>query len=204
MNNLQEQAIATSQRYKSTKMRPNDNGGADIRPTLKQPDDSSIRHIALTHGKIAVVDAADYDWLMQWFWCACFNKKSKSWRAERRQKHEGKQYSVFMHRAIMQTQHGSQIDGLQIDHRDGDPLNNRRSNLRLATHQQNQRNQGLRISSKSGFKGVTWHKRDRKWRACMTLDNRHVHLGYFDDPVKASEAYAAAATKAHGEFLRLK
>ncbi len=89
----------------------------------------------------------------------------------------------------------------EIDHRDGDPSNNRFKNLRAATHAQNTRNTKLQKNSTSGVKGVDWHM--GKWRATITFDGHRVHLGRFTDISAASAAYAEASRKYHGDFGRL-
>lgn len=71
---------------------------------------------------------------------------------------------------------------LEVDHRDGDPLNNRRSNLRTATHAQNAQNRRyLHAKNKSGHRGVSWDERRGKWFAKVTLNGRQIALGRFDD-----------------------
>jgi len=92
---------------------------------------------------------------------------------------------------------------LEVDHRDCDGLNNRRSNLRLATMVQNMLNQGCRRDNASGFKGVTWDKGRSKWRAQIALNKKRHYLGLFDEPEAAHAAYAEASVKFHGEFGRV-
>ena len=89
-----------------------------------------------------------------------------------------------------------------IDHRDGNPLNNQRFNLRPATNQQNTRNRKIPITNKSGFKGVYWCKVAQKWRARIRVNGEQIYLGHFNTAVGASEAYKLAAKLYHGEFAR--
>lgn len=89
---------------------------------------------------------------------------------------------------------------LLIDHIDGDKLNNKISNLRLATKQENQWNSNIWKSNKSGFKGVFWNSQKNKWQAKATKNYAGVHLGFFDDPLEASEAYKKYAEENHGMF----
>jgi hypothetical protein len=88
-----------------------------------------------------------------------------------------------------------------IDHRNRDSLDDRIDNLRLATRNQQQYNQGIRSNNKSGFKGVSWVQKCQKWHASIQINGKSKNLGYFDDPAKASEAYLKAATDLHGEFF---
>jgi Rieske Fe-S protein len=93
--------------------------------------------------------------------------------------------------------------GLVIDHIDGDGLNNRRANLRLAAHAENMRNQRLRSDSTSGHKGVNWDSTRGKWVARIWLSGKCRHLGCFTSVESASEAYAAAIHESHGAFGRV-
>jgi hypothetical protein len=88
----------------------------------------------------------------------------------------------------------------QIDHIDGNRSNNSFSNLREATISQNHFNIGKTASNKTGFKGVSWFKRTRKWRARITVSRKGRTIGYFDTKEEAHEAYKAAAAEYHGEF----
>lgn len=89
----------------------------------------------------------------------------------------------------------------QVDHIDGNGLNNAISNLRAATAAENCRNRGANSNNKTGLKGVHL-SRPGKWRASLRIGNRLKHLGYFSDPAEAHAAYCAAAAEAHGEFAR--
>lgn len=85
----------------------------------------------------------------------------------------------------------------QIDHIDGDRANNRIANLREATNRENMQNQIRRPSNKSGYVGVDWHARDRKWRAQIRLNGKNHHLGLFDCPREAHAAYLAKKAELH-------
>ena len=91
----------------------------------------------------------------------------------------------------------------QIDHKDRDRLNNRKSNFRFCTNAENTRNRKKPITNTSGFKGVSWVKRDKKWRAAITINKKWIHLGVFKDKAEAAKAYNKAALKHHGEFAHL-
>lgn len=88
----------------------------------------------------------------------------------------------------------------QIDHIDGNKLNDRQDNLREATRAQNARNVGRTRANKSGYKGVDWFAPQQKWRARIKADTMSKFLGYFDSPEEAHEAYKKAAAVLHGEF----
>jgi hypothetical protein len=99
----------------------------------------------------------------------------------------GRRTTLGMHRVVMRLDVG---DPEHVDHRNGDKLDNRRSNLRVCSHAQNAQN---RQSGRgmSRYRGVVREKRRQKWRAQTMLGGRNYHLGYFDDE---REAAAVAAT----------
>lgn len=86
-----------------------------------------------------------------------------------------------------------------VDHKDGDALNNRLFNLRLATNQQNAQNGRVR---RTGLKGATWNKAAMSWAAQIRWQGRNKHLGLFLSEQAAHEAYCAAAADLYGEFAR--
>ncbi len=107
---------------------------------------------------------------------------------------------VGAHRVIYTMLAGEITDGMEIDHIDGNGLNNRIENLRLATHTQNARNRRSSGNNTSGFKGVSWQKSDRKWVAKIGFEGRRLYLGCFDTPQEAHAAYMAASLQYHAEF----
>jgi hypothetical protein len=109
--------------------------------------------------------------------------------------------TYYAHRAIWLMQTG-QWPECKIDHRDGNPRNNRWANLRHATHAQNVYNRRRQRNNKSGFKGVTLHKPTNRWRSTIAVGGKQISLGYRDTPELAHAAYARAARIHHGEFAR--
>jgi hypothetical protein len=91
----------------------------------------------------------------------------------------------------------------QVDHRDHDTLDNTRANLRLATAVENSRNQRRSRNNRSGFKGVSFHKRAGKWHAQITTAGKRRHLGYFAAAETAAFAYNLAAVQHFGDFAVL-
>lgn len=146
--------------------------------------------------RFATVDAEDYEALMAFNWCrhnagyACRNTKNPPRKI------------VLMHRVITEAP-----DGMEVDHINGDRLDNRRCNLRVCTKQQNVLNQGKRSTNTSGYKGVTWRESKQRWVAQISIrrDGKSAtqYLGLFTDPAEASEVYKAAALRIRGEFARL-
>lgn len=169
-----------------------------VDPTIYTIEGESCRKIALTQGQWALVSAVDYPALMEHNWIAWWNPKTRSYYARRAEKHGGKAYAVMMHNAVF----GPVAPGNRVDHRSVDSLDNRRFNLREATHAQNMCNSGKRSNNTSGYKGVTWSKQHRKWLAQIRLNRINHFLGLFDDPKLAHQAYCEAAKRLHGEFAR--
>lgn len=92
----------------------------------------------------------------------------------------------------------------QIDHKDGDRLNNKISNLRECSHSQNIFNAKKAKNNKSGHKGVSWHKEAGKWEAYVCFNNTKKYLGLFDTAEQASKAYLDAVKQIEPEYVRKK
>jgi hypothetical protein len=90
----------------------------------------------------------------------------------------------------------------QIDHEDGNPSNNRFSNLREATDQENNQNRKTPSNNTSGVKGVYWDKHAQKWRAWIVVDRKRIHLGLFDSFDEAVAVRQAAEIRYFGGFVR--
>jgi hypothetical protein len=167
---------------------------------MPTPPESLYREISLTRGQVAIVDATDYEWLAQWKWYAAWHPKRGLYYAQRiGERSNGKQPRSFfsMHRVIL----GLTSSDLHGDHIDHDTLNNRRSNLRVATRSQNASNRKLNKNSKTGYKGV--REVNGKFVAMIHAGPVYKWLGTFPDPISAHEAYCRAATESFGEFAWL-
>lgn len=97
----------------------------------------------------------------------------------------------------------SEFPSKSIDHINRIKNDNRIINLRQATNSENSRNRGKLSTNKSGFKGVYFSKQKRKFRACILIEGKYVHLGYFETPELAANAYSDRARIHHGEFCCL-
>lgn len=102
---------------------------------------------------------------------------------------------IFLHRLIMNPQ-----DDMVIDHINHDPLDNRKSNLRICTQQQNMMNNEIRKNNTSGVTGVHFDKSRNKWMAYITYNNRRIFLGYFNNKEDAIEARIAAEIEYFGDY----
>jgi hypothetical protein len=156
------------------------------------------KEIILTQGKVAIVDDEDFDYLNQWKWYAS-KDRYKFYAVRNITISKGKQKSISMHRLISNNINTK----MHTDHLNGNGLDNRKINLRICTHSQNLMNSKLRKDSTSGFKGVTYCKRNNKYASVIKLNRKLIWLGYFIDPIDAARAYNDAALKYHGEFAHI-
>jgi len=104
------------------------------------------------------------------------------------------------HRLAWLYVHGTLPD--EVDHRDGDPGNNRIDNLRPATRAQNAANRGINKNNRTGFTGVSFIKARGKFQASIGINGKNVNLGMFDTAEDAAEARRKAAAETYGEFAR--
>jgi len=156
-----------------------------------------FRRIYLGENEWTLVEPLDYYRLKNLNWYLGGN--GKEFYAYRNVKAGPKKTKmVGMHREIMNAP-----AHLLVDHRNGVPLDNRRSNLRLATQSQNRQNRRKRENTTSRYIGVCFDKQTGKWKARIKTNGREICLGRFDSEIEAALAYDAAARKYHGEFARL-
>lgn len=168
----------------------------------------SIR-FQITQGQTAIVSKVDID--LSWIeWHAQFDNRypdGGKFKVRRNTlKPNGKRGYVFIHQLILARMLGRELmKGEKVDHINGDPLDNRRDNLRLTTHADNCKNRHRQVNNTSGYKGVSSQRRVNgvKWTAYITSDKKRYHLGCFETPEEAYAAYCEAAIRLHGEFARL-
>ncbi len=159
------------------------------------------RLISLTQNQVAKVSPHRYEELASFIWSANWVKNIKNYYAIRTEHNRGKSRVVYMHRQILGLNHG---DSRQVDHKERtQTLDNTDENLRFATPREQQQNKGRCRSNKSGYKGVQLNPKNGKWIATIKVNGKAVHLGTYDTPEFAYEAYCIAAVKFHGEFACL-
>lgn len=162
------------------------------------PDlDFNTCFIPLTQGKFAAIDLEDFDKVSRHKWCAV--KDKLTFYAMTHIRVDGRPTGLKMHRLIL----GLTDPKVYPDHRDGNGLNNRKSNLRICTGSQNQANKAKPHKSTSRFKGVHWNKECSKWKSEIRANGKKRYLGLFLDEAEAAEVYDTAALEIYGEFARL-
>lgn len=166
---------------------------------MTTPSEPLYCEILLTKGQVALVDASDYDRLIQHRWCADWNSRGKKFYVLRKTTSHGKQTNIRMHREVLKLVAGGKE---HVDHINGNTLDNRRSNLRLVTRSQNMCNRTKQVNNKSGYKGVRSHKASGKWIAEIGISGKRFYLGLHNTPEEAHAAYREAAKNLHGEFER--
>lgn len=149
--------------------------------------------IPLTRGTFTIVNTELLRTLNLHRWYLSFDGRKKRYV---RRSEQGR--TIYMHREIM-----NPPKGMEVDHINGNGLDNRRENLRLCTKTQNQQNANTRIFKTSIFKGVSWHKSAKKWRAQIRVKGRLLHIGYSSSEVEAAEAYDKEAIYYFGEFAKI-
>lgn len=154
----------------------------------------NIAEVPLTGGRCAIVDESDLALLSLFRWQLVANDRRSHVYASTQVRSGAGGTSVRMHRLIM-----SAGPGMVVDHRDGDTLNNRRSNLRVCTASENSCNRHA-VWSGSGLKGAFFHRSSGLWRSSIVVRHETHYLGYFKTAEEAHAAYCAAALRLHGEF----
>lgn len=149
--------------------------------------------LPLSKGRVAIIDDSDFVGVVaatKWHWVQ--GGKGTSGYATAFAKVNGRRKSLWLHKVIVGCP-----EGFEVDHKNGDSLDNRRENLRICTRQQNVWN---RRGSRPGFKGVFRH--GRKYRAKIMINRQTLDLGGYLTPIEAARAYDRAAIQHFGEFAR--
>jgi hypothetical protein len=162
------------------------------------------KNISLSQGYSTVVDDEDFDRLSTFKWFAILRKRKDGvvtsiYAARKAVNEQGVRTTLYMHREILGLGFGRVPE---VDHKDNNGLNNQRTNFRVTTRSCNTANTRLRIDNKSSRKGVWWHEKNRKWLTQIGVNNKTIHIGYFNSLEEASAAHDEAARKYFGEFAK--
>jgi hypothetical protein len=150
-------------------------------------------------GLTILVDNEDFEHISQLNWH--IHRHCNTFYSMRHIYVEGKRTCTLMHRDLLGLRKGDP----NVDHIDGDELNNQNSNIRLATTHQNgeNRRKSPTFKTSSKYKSVCWYKAGSCWRANIKIHGKSVHLGLFDIEENAAREYNAVALKYFGEFAKL-
>jgi len=158
--------------------------------------DGDVAYITLSRGFEAVIDVTDVPLVEKWNWTVDVRKYTAyAYRTIYNGKHRTGTI-VRLHRELLG------FPDMDVDHIDTNGLNNRRSNLRVATRSQNLCNRGACETNTSGFKGVKRRKDCNRWTAQIQLNGKYRYIGIFRTAQDAHAAYVAASKELHGEFAR--
>ncbi len=155
-----------------------------------------MKRIPLSRNKYAIVDDEDYELLSRFKWHVS-SGKSNTYYAQSELPDTRYRIRFSMHRLIMKAEKNQ-----EVDHRNGNGLDNRRRNLRLCTKHQNRFNMRITTGS-SKYKGVSWHTKNGKWRARITLNYQNIYIGCFTSEREAAKAYDRKAKQLFGDFAYL-
>lgn len=149
--------------------------------------------IPLTKGQVALIDDEDFELVSQYSWHTNTNPSGNCYARGCKGKNRKQ---ILMHRLILRVSQNQ-----FIDHINGDGLDNRKENLRITTHTQNNMNKHKSWGF-SKYKGVYWNKKENKWIAHLKKNSKRIFLKRFNSEIDAALAYDAKARELFGEFAR--
>jgi len=165
--------------------------------TRKLRIEGDVAYVPLTRGYEAIVDIEDAGMASGYNWYVMFCGENLVYAA-RNERVTGKRKTILMHRVV-----ANPSEKQVVDHRDHNGLNNRKSNLRVCSHTENIRNSRKRLDNTSGYRGVCWNKKLRKWQAEINVNGEVIYLGTFKDIEKAYQAYCKASRRYHKDYSNI-
>jgi len=154
--------------------------------------------IELNKGQISIIDEEDIELIASYRWSCWFPFNTFTTYAATHITVDKKRTDLRLHRLILNL---DKYDNSIVDHVNRWGLDNRKSNLRIATHSQNLVNSKMHLDNTSGYRGVS--RKRNGWRATIMNSGKQIYLGYYNDPMEAAKAYDDAAKELYGEFSRL-
>lgn len=157
-----------------------------------------MKKVSLTKGMFALVDNEDFEFVSRYKWQANYAKSTDSYYAQTTVRiGKNVRKTIKMHRIVLAVNPGE-----QVDHKNGITLDNTKNNLRVCSAKENARNRKRPRNNTTGFKGIKWHERLKKWEARLNKDGRYIYLGIYKDKEDAAKAYDTGAQEHFGKFAR--
>jgi hypothetical protein len=151
-----------------------------------------MKKISVSGGRFAIIDDDDYTLISQYTWT--YHSAGYAYRTTPRPNPK----MILMHRHVMNAE-----SGIEVDHINGNRLDNRKSNLRFCTSTQNKANMKIRKDNTTGYKGVSIDKRNGKFQAYININGKRCSLGMYNKLDDAAKAYNKKAVELFGDFARL-
>jgi hypothetical protein len=149
----------------------------------------------ISQGQQMVIDKSDLGFVENFSWSA--ESYNGTFYVKTNVRKNGKWTTAKLHRLLLNAKPNE-----FVDHINGNPLDNRRSNLRIVTRSQNIANSKVRKDSTSGYKGISWNKSLKKWMSYIDSNKKRIHLGYYNNIADASVARKEAERTYHGQYAR--
>jgi len=157
-----------------------------------------MKEIILTKNKVSLVDDEDFEMVNQFKW-GWYNNSRTGYASRHLPLGNGKRTKQSIHRLLMNPKKRE-----EVDHINGDGLDNRRSNLRVCTRAENACNRiQVQKNNTSGYRGVKWASDRNKWCVQIGTKGKKISIGYFKDKIQAALAYNQAALKYHGKHANI-